>query len=70
MFCFRKRAERIANGQKLDDKDLDAASKQTAQDFEDAANQELKQFVLPPRLTSNNCFRFTVIFIYFIYLFI
>lgn len=37
----------------MDDTDLDAAAKQTAQDFEDASNEEFKLFEKMPRITRN-----------------
>jgi len=51
---FRRRAERIASGVKVDEKDLDAAAKQTAQDFEEAMSEELKLFVKAQRITRKN----------------
>jgi bacillopeptidase F (M6 metalloprotease family) len=51
---FRRRAQRIASGVKVDEKDLDAAAKQTAQDFEDMSNEELKLFTKAQRITRNS----------------
>jgi hypothetical protein len=51
---FRRRAQRIASGAKVDEKDLDAAAKQTAQDFEDMSNEELKLFTKAQRITRNS----------------
>ncbi|XP_076313599.1 mitochondrial ribosomal protein L46 isoform X2 [Tachypleus tridentatus] len=45
------RAERIKRGE-IDESDLDAASKQTAQDFEDAATEELNKFQVASRVTD------------------
>jgi ADP-ribose pyrophosphatase YjhB (NUDIX family) len=38
-----RRAKRLASGKDVDEKDMEAATKQTAQDFEDTSNQELKK---------------------------
>ncbi|XP_013775908.1 39S ribosomal protein L46, mitochondrial-like [Limulus polyphemus] len=45
------RAERIKKGE-IDESDLDASSKQTAQDFEDAATEELHKFQVASRVTD------------------
>ncbi|CAG2107365.1 unnamed protein product [Medioppia subpectinata] len=49
-----RRAQRMAAGDKVDEKDLDAASKQTAQDFEEYYNHLLTQFSKSPRITQSD----------------
>lgn len=43
-FDCRERAERVAAGQKMAEEDIQESSVQSAQDFEDKSNKELKQF--------------------------
>lgn len=40
----RKRAERLSTQTKVDEKDVEAATKQTAQDFVDQCQRQLAQF--------------------------
>ena len=49
---FRRRAKRIASGEKVDEKDLDAAAKQTAQDFEEFYADLYQKFKKSPRITG------------------
>nr|XP_027195750.1 39S ribosomal protein L46, mitochondrial-like [Dermatophagoides pteronyssinus] len=53
-----RRAERIASGVNVSEKDLEEAAKQTAQDFEEASIKEMKQFQFGNSVTkadlSNN----------------
>lgn len=48
----RRRAERIASGVNVSEKDLEEAAKQTAQDFEEASIKEMKQFQFGSSVTS------------------
>ncbi|KAI2796494.1 39S ribosomal protein L46, mitochondrial [Blomia tropicalis] len=47
-----RRAERIASGVNVDEKDLEESAKQTAQDFEEASLLESKQFKKGSRVTE------------------
>ncbi|XP_054168907.1 39S ribosomal protein L46, mitochondrial-like [Oppia nitens] len=51
-FADIERAKRIASGDKVDEKDLDAAAKQTAQDFEEFYVKLYDQFTKSSRITQ------------------
>ncbi len=49
----RKLAKNVADGNQ-DENNPDAATRQTAQDFEDACNEELNKFIPSPRITGSH----------------
>jgi len=53
-FEDERRAKRIAAGDKVDEKDLEAASKQTAQDFEEYFQKMFSQFSKASRITQSD----------------
>lgn len=52
MTTKRRRAERIASGVNVEEKDLEEAAKQTAQDFEESSLSEANKFIKGSRVTS------------------